>query len=197
MEKRGRMLVVIVAIFLLPFLGGALYALYQSLQGNFHVITKGEAYRSAQMTGNELKRCISNYRIKSIINLRGKMPKEGWYKEEVKISEAAKVMHYDLLLSAYSELSAEEARILTGLFNFAPRPILIHCQGGADRSGLAAAMWKVIVDKEPKAEAGKQLSIVYGHLPFGPASAMDRFFDKWSFAKPVSLNPSVTRNPLP
>jgi hypothetical protein len=45
-------------------------------------------------------------------------------------------------------------------------------------------MWKVIVDKEPKPEARKQLSILYGHFPLGETSAMDRFFEKWNPALP-------------
>ena len=47
-------------------------------------------------------------------------------------------------------------------------------------SGLVAAMWKVIVDKEPKSEAGKQLSILYGHLPIGKTTATDHFFENWT-----------------
>jgi undecaprenyl-diphosphatase len=41
-------------------------------------------------------------------------------------------------------------------------------------------MWKVIVDKEPKSEAAKELSILYGHIPIGKTIAMDHFFEKWN-----------------
>jgi hypothetical protein len=58
-------------VFVAPLLLGAIYAGYVWEQGNFHPITEGEAYRSAQMDGNELKICIDKYRIKSILNLRG------------------------------------------------------------------------------------------------------------------------------
>lgn len=174
-----KILLSIIIIILTPLLGGAIYAYKAAEQCNFHQITKGEAYRSAQMSGEELKHHIDFYKIKSILNLRGKEPNERWYKEEIKVSAEKAVMHYDIYLSAYREPTAEDVRILTGLIESAPRPILIHCQGGADRTGLVAAMWKVIVEKESKREAGKQLSILYGHLPLGPASAMDQFFEKW------------------
>jgi len=59
-----------------------------------------------------------------------------------------------------------------------PQNIML-IRGSADRSGLAAAMWKVIVDREPKSEAEKQLSILSGHIPIGKTSAMDRFFENW------------------
>ena len=172
------MLYIIISIISIPLLGVAIYAFTIAEEGNFHQITKGEAYRSAQMRGEELKDCITNYHIKSIINLRGKV-NEKWYIDETKICAECEIAHYDLFLSAYREPTPEETRILMGFFKSAPRPILIHCQAGADRSGLVAAMWKVIVDKESKIEAGKQLSILYGHMPLGPASAMDRFFQNW------------------
>ena len=46
--------------------------------------------------------------------------------------------------------------------------------------GLVAAMLKVIVDKEPKSEAKKQLSILYGHVPLLGRAAKDRFFEEWN-----------------
>jgi undecaprenyl-diphosphatase len=90
------------------------------------------------------------------------------------------VTHYDVSLSSDHELTEAEVRQLLDIFNTAPRPILIHCQAGADRSGLVAAMWKVVVDKEPKDLAAQQLSLRYGHFPIGETTAMDRFFEKWN-----------------
>ena len=172
---RSKLFIVLVA----PLLLGAIYAGYVWKQGNFHPIKEGEAYRSAQMDGDELKYCIEKYHIKSILNLRGKYVEEKWYTEEMKVSSEHNVRHYDIDLSAYREPTPEDIQILIGLFKSAPRPILIHCQAGADRSGLAAAIWEVTVDKKSKLEAGKQLSILYGHMPVGPASAMDHFFENW------------------
>ncbi len=193
MKLWGRkILISIMFIILMPLLGAAIYAYKEAQKCNFHQITKGEAYRSAQMAGDELEHYIDIYQIKSILNLRGKEPNERWYNEEIKASADKAVMHYDIFISAYSEPTAENVRTLIGLIKSAPRPVLIHCQGGADRSGLVAAMWKVIVDKESKREAGKQLSILYGHLPFGPASAMDQFFEKW---RPVLTGDDTVTNP--
>lgn len=100
--------------------------------------------------------------------------------EEKKVSAKHNVQHYDVSLSVSHEPTKDDVRKLMEIFKHAPRPILIHCQAGADRSGRVAAMWKVIVDKEPKSEAGKQLSILYGHLPIGKTTAMDHFFENWN-----------------
>ena len=150
------------------------------LSSNFHPITDGEAYRSAQMNGETLENHIKEYGIKSVLNLRGDEAESPWYQDEIKISEKNHVAHYNVALSAEREPSAEDAQKLMKVFNEAPRPILIHCKAGADRSGLVAAMWKVAVDKEPKSEAEKQLSLRFGHLPFGKTHAMNRFFSKWN-----------------
>lgn len=163
------------------------YLLYMEEQGNFHTITPGEAYRSAQMDRDELEYYIKKYGIKSILNLRGENTGKPWYTKELKISKAMNVVHYDISLAASRELNDNNVHRLVEIFKTAPRPILIHCMSGADRSGLVAAMWKVVVDKESKAEASRQLSIRYGHMPIGKTTAMDHFFEKWNSSDAILL----------
>jgi protein tyrosine/serine phosphatase len=153
--------------------------LYVEESHNFHPITEGEAYRSAQLDREEFEYYIKRYNIRSIINLRGENPQAPWYQEELGISAERHIKHYDVALSSSHEPTEEDVRKLIEIFRTAPRPVLIHCLAGADRSGLAAAMWKVVIDKEPKSEAERQLSILYWHLPVGKACAMDRFFRNW------------------
>jgi undecaprenyl-diphosphatase len=159
-------------------LGG--YIAYILTTGNFHPITPGEAYRSAQLNRNELTHYIKKYNIRSIVNLRGENRDKQWYIEETEVSAEFNVAHYDISLSSDREPTAEDVQKLIDIFNSAPRPVLIHCMAGADRSGLVSAMWKVVVDKESKATAEKQLTIWYGHVPIRDTYAMDRFFNKWT-----------------
>jgi protein tyrosine/serine phosphatase len=73
-------------------------------------------------------------------------------------------------------LTAEQSTNLIGIMKEAAKPILIHCQGGADRSGLASALYLAAVKKAGRATAERQISIRYGHfsLPFIAEYAMDR-----------------------
>ena len=179
MSKKIKITARISAVLLALF--GA-YRLYMTEQGNFHAITPGEAYRSAQLDGKRLEHYIKKYRIKSILSLRNDNDNgtAEWYKEETGVSSEYGLAYYTVPLSSKREPDAERAAEIIRVFNSAPRPILIHCRAGADRTGLVAAMWKVSVDKEPKAEAKKQLSLLYFHIPFlGGTDAMDRFFEKW------------------
>ncbi len=152
---------------------------YLEEQGNFHTITPREAYRSAQMDRDELEYYIPKFGIKSVINLRGSHPQEDWWKIEKGVCQCLGVKHFDIAMSATRSPSLDKIRRLLKIFQSAPRPVLIHCRAGADRSGLAAALWKMIIDNEPKSEAKKQLSVFYGHLPFGATQALDEFLDRW------------------
>ncbi len=167
-----------ILIFTIFFLLAA-YSLYREEKGNFHEITPGESYRSAQLDREGFEHYIKRYKIKSVVNLRGTNPDAAWYKEEIAACAEQNVTHFDIALSADDEPKQEDIRRLIEIFESAPRPLLMHCQAGADRSGLAAAIWKVAVDHESKSEARKQLSLLYGHMPIGKTTILDRFFEKW------------------
>ena len=71
---------------------------------------------------------------------------------------------------------------LLNLYENAPRPILVHCHSGADRTGEAAALWILDQQKKRRKDALKQLRLKYGHLKFKRPSK--RFFIKiWNGRK--------------
>ena len=149
------------------------------LTGNFNAVVPGELYRSAQLTADQLSGYIGTNKIKTIINLRGDNVREPWYDAEVKESDRLKVRHVDFRMSARQELSPAQASALLELMEKAEKPLLIHCKDGADRTGLAAALYLVAVKKEDPNVAEAQLSLRYGHisLPIIPEYAMDRTFE--------------------
>jgi protein tyrosine/serine phosphatase len=169
---------ILAAVAFIGLIVGA-YVGYMEEQGNFHPITAGEAYRSAQLDPDELQYCIHKYGIRSIINLRGKKISEQWYTDEMAVSEKDGIRHYDLRMSAREAPTPKKVKALLHVFQAAPRPVLIHCKAGADRSGLAAALWKMVVDGTPKSVAEEQLSIRFGHMPVGPTQALDTFLENW------------------
>ena len=82
-------------------------------------------------------------------------------------------------MSARHELSRPRAAALIALMERVEKPILIHCKDGADRTGLASALYLAVVKQEDPKVAEAQLSIRYGHisLPFIPEYAMERTFE--------------------
>lgn len=168
------------------FMGG-LYILALHLTGNFHEVIAGRFYRSAQLPPEKLAAYIDRYGIKTVINLRGAAPGQGWYDGEVAATRAHGAVHADFRMSAGRRLTAEESFALLTLMKNAEGPILIHCQGGADRSGLASVMYLQQIAGVDEETAEWQLSPLYGHinLPFLYAYAMD---DTWeAFEKLIGL----------
>lgn len=157
------------------------YLLGMQMTGNFHEVLPGELYRSSQPTAADVTDYATRYGIRTIVNLRGSAVEAPWYREEVAADGALGVRHIDFRMSAYRALTLKEARQLIALLRDAPKPILIHCKSGADRTGLASVIYLNQVAGKSEETAERQLSIVFGHLsiPFlSPAYAMDETWEE-------------------
>ncbi|QKW96464.1 protein tyrosine phosphatase [Agrobacterium sp. CGMCC 11546] len=158
--------------------GGYLYAI--QLLGNFHEVVAGQFYRSNQPSSEELVRYTEDHGIKTVINLRGSNEAESWYRDEVETSKKLGLNHIDFGMSASRELDMNQVNQLVAIMRDAPKPILIHCKSGADRTGLATALYLSRVARLGEEEAESQLSIRYGHvsIPYlSAAYAMDRTWE--------------------
>lgn len=166
-----------VIISLLIMTAGTTY-LYVDQHGNFHTVSPGRVYRSGQLTEKQLMEYTQKYNIKSVLNLRGRNEQSDWWKEEIAASNRLGLKHYDLGLSSNREPTEKEIGELVAVLQEAPKPLLIHCSGGADRSGLVSAMYLYRVEGYPYEKARKQLSFIYGHniLLYPDKKAMDRAF---------------------
>lgn len=78
--------------------------------------------------------------IRTVLNLRGVSPEQAWYREEVVAAKTSGAVLIDLRLSDRIELSDDQIAGLVATLRTAPRPLLIRCKAGADRSGLAVAL---------------------------------------------------------
>jgi protein tyrosine phosphatase (PTP) superfamily phosphohydrolase (DUF442 family) len=144
---------------------------------NFHAVAPGELYRSAQLSPGALESRIKAEGIRTVINLRGSNPGTAWYDNEVRTCERLGVTHIDVRMSARALPPPDEAAALMAALHDAPRPLLVHCKNGADRSGLACAAYRIVADHDDASHAvAEQLSLWYGHVPVGATTAMDRFF---------------------
>ncbi|WP_412674159.1 dual specificity protein phosphatase family protein [Allorhizobium taibaishanense] len=153
------------------------YLGYLRLSGNFHEVIPGELYRSAQPSAADITDYAKRYGIKTIVNLRGPSPSP-WYQQELGVSQQLGIEHVDFRMSAGRDLTIDKAERLIALLKSAPKPILIHCEGGADRSGLASVLYLQQVAGVNEEQAEQQLwPVLYGHvgIPYVTrAYAMDR-----------------------
>ena len=135
------------------------------IDGNLHEVVPNEFFRSAQLSPEQLQRAIDSHGIKSVINLRGENLKTPWYIDELAVTKSANIEHINFRVSAKRLLPEERMHELIEVMKNAPKPVLVHCQAGADRSGLASALYVAAIKNGTPLEAKLQLSPLYGHLP--------------------------------
>jgi protein tyrosine/serine phosphatase len=140
------------------------YLAYLQITGNFYVVRQGEVYRAAQMDGQDLARWRREHGIATVLNLRGEAIGADWYETERALADHLGITHIDFPMSEQKELSNQEVQSLIKLMQEAPKPLLIHCKAGADRTGLASALYIAAIAGGEEAEAERHLSIRYGHI---------------------------------
>lgn len=157
------------------------YLAYLHASGNFHVVAPGKVYRAAQMDGQALVRWHREHGIASVLNLRGRNDGSDWYETERAVSDRLGIKHLDFRMSAQAELDQPEVEALLAVMRDAPKPMLIHCMGGADRTGLAAALYVAGLENGGEDAAERQLSLTYGHVGvpwLSKAWAMDTTWER-------------------
>lgn len=173
----------LILLLLGPSIGLGSYAGYIYEQGNFHVVVPDQMYRSRQLDKTELIHYLKSYQIKSIVNLRGVNAGSDWYQKERRVAHDLGISHHDYGISANRDVSDEDLKAIMDIVRIAPKPLLIHCKSGADRTGLIAALYQYAEGGRSAEEAAGELSIWYGHLPFlsNSTAAMDRTF--WRYVR--------------
>lgn len=192
---RPRVLILaLLTLFTLP----TSYGFYRWEGGNFDVVSPDRVYRSRQLNGEELVQTVKRHGIRSILNLRGRNLGAVWYRDEVAVAKRFDVRLIDYPISAHLELRSKEIHDLLDILRSAPKPLLIHCKSGADRTSLVSAMYLHVVEGFPPETAAQQLSAYYGHLPpvLGTeSSAMDRTFWGITRSSPMPHSPRVATSP--
>ena len=111
---------------------------------NLHWVTPDVA-RSAQPWLGFYAPFLRAHGFRSIVNLRGANPGHGWWRDETAMAHRHGLFHCDIRLSSRLLPARESLAELIAAFEQAPRPLLIKCSGGQDRTGLAAALYLLTV----------------------------------------------------
>jgi len=168
----------ILKYFLLTLLGLALIiGGYLLIYGNFHKVDKN-VYRSAQLFSFNMPYYVKKYHIKSILDLRGATDSQT-YRDEINISKEYNITHYSYSIGSSHIQTMKKMNKIIDLIKNAPKPILIHCKAGADRTSLATALYLYSTNRDKIAP--KAFSLKYLHFPWlgSKTKAMDESFDKY------------------
>lgn len=138
---------------------------------NFDRVAEG-VYRSNQPSPARL-RAYRDRGIRAVINLRGK------YRTSPVLFEAEACEDLGLQMVSIDGFSArklpsrEAIRALEAAFRTVPKPFVMHCKSGSDRAGLAAALYLLLIEQRPVAEAARQLDWRYIHLKRTETGVLD------------------------
>jgi len=146
---------------------------------NLHPVAPG-AWRSGQPTPGQI-RAFARRGGRSVVSLRagrsfGSLPLE------IEACREAGLAFHNLTVRSRGLPSRDEFRAIARLLATVERPVLMHCKTGADRAGFAAALWLMLVEGRPAAEARRQLALRYGHVRLSRTGVLDAFFDAYERA---------------
>jgi protein tyrosine/serine phosphatase len=110
---------------------------------NFHWVVPGEASRAMQAWAGRLGPFLRRRGVRAIINLRGRNEDIGWWKKETAIAQQGGIAHLDAMLDSRKLPTREMLVRLIECFDTAPRPFMLKCSGGQDRTSLAAALYLI------------------------------------------------------
>jgi len=164
--------------------------------GNLAPLDPPRVFRSAQ-PGAELGQWIERYGLRSVLNLRGGDEQDWWYKNEVQETGSRRVDLYDLPLSATRRPSRRELLCLIDVLERCRYPLLIHCKSGADRTGMASAIYLMLRQRQSPDEAERAFSLEFGHVPlFGPEHLHEplREYGRWLKERGLGHEPGRFRD---
>lgn len=171
-----RLRATLVCLIVLP---PALFAGWRYLSGNFGTIIPGEFYRSAQLSPRDLAAALRDFRVKTVVNLRGHNPDAPWYHAEVAETLAAGATQIDIALSSSEWMSREQALALLEVLETCERPVLIHCWRGAERTGMTAAFVQLLQPDSTVERAAAEFGLKYLFLPLGDGKTTIRHFEQY------------------
>lgn len=110
---------------------------------NFHWVVPGEAARAAQAWAGGVGSFLEKRGIKAVINLRGRNDDLSWWKSETGAAHARGIAHLDAMLDSRKLPTQAMLLRLIEAFDTAPKPFMLKCSGGQDRTSFAAALYLI------------------------------------------------------
>ncbi len=149
---------------------------------NWGVVESGRLYRSNHPLPCQLEQAARRHGIASVINLRGHREACGSDALGREAAAALGLHHADQPFESRGATHKDRLKRLIHLCRTLPEPILIHCKSGADRTGLAAGVWRLIAG-QGAARAAEELSVRYGHVAAAKTGILDAFFAAYAEAE--------------
>lgn len=136
-----------------------LYFLF--IYNNIHTVIPNQVYRSDELNPKALKVFVKQYHIQAIINLEDRKETKN-INNEIVFAKQKHVKFYLIPFPAKGLPEVEKFKLLVDVLQKSPRPLLIHCKHGSDRTGLASAIILILDEQAPLSVAYAQIAWWYG-----------------------------------
>ncbi|MCC6006691.1 MAG: tyrosine-protein phosphatase [Rhodobacteraceae bacterium] len=147
---------------------------------NFHQVDEG-VFRANQPSPARLAQ-FREMGIRTVVNLRGPSAFSPYLFER----EACRELGLTLVnrhINASSASSRAQFLDLVDAFAGLERPFVMHCKSGADRAGMASALWLIHMRGASVAEARRQLDWRRLHVTFTAHGILDFILDRYETAQ--------------
>jgi len=146
---------------------------------NMYQIAPG-VWRSNHPTAARFERLAARG-IRTIITLRGR-GKAPWALLEREACARLGITLESVSLQSRKAPNRVELQALIALFRSVEKPFVMHCKSGADRAGLASAIYLIVIMGEPVSSARRMLSLRYAHLKWSKTGVLDMLLDDFAAA---------------
>lgn len=150
------------------------HGILRALWHNFHEVAPG-VFRSNHPDHARLERYAARG-IRTILTFRGEVTKPFHRLEEESCARLGLDLHR-IRMAARQAPRREALLSLLDFFDSAPRPFLMHCKSGADRTSLASALYLIHAEGASVAEARRQMAPRYIHFRWTATGILDEVLD--------------------
>jgi protein tyrosine/serine phosphatase len=171
-------------------------AVHRRLSGNLGTVVPGRVLRSAQLTPDQLRDVVRAHGIRTVLNLRGPNPDQPWYRDELRATLDSGAVQVDVPLASDHWLSRSQVRTLLDLADHAAYPLLVHCEFGAERTGLVSALLALLQPGSSLDDARAQFSPAYLFVALKDGRVMQGHLDAyaaWLAANRLDHDPDTLR----
>lgn len=114
--------------------------------------------------------------IRTVLNLRGESVSAHYLSEKASC-EALGLNLVNATLHARQAASRDEILHLIEVFRRIEKPFVMHCKSGADRAGFASAVYLLVIEGRPVADARKMLHWRFMHIRNSKVGILDYILD--------------------
>lgn len=114
--------------------------------------------------------------IRTVLNLRGESV-SAHYMSEKASCQALGLNLVNATLHARQAASRDEILHLIDVFRRIEKPFVMHCKSGADRAGFASAIYLLVIEGKPVAQARRMLHWRFMHIRNSKVGILDYILD--------------------